>query len=248
MQLSIITINYNNVVGLKRTLESVLSQSERAFEYLVIDGGSHDGSKQLLETSDGIDFWLSENDRGIYDAMNKGIVAAHGEYLLFINSGDRLFEADTIKKITPYLDGTSIVYGNLKIEEDTGLRDGFMPDVIDLRQMMKDTLWHPVSFLKRELFSLHGFYDIDYKICGDYEFFFNVIIDKRVKQRHFHEFVAVFDLEGISSTPESRIVILEERRRAQRKWLSESAIDRFWKHERRREALRPGRRLLPRWF
>jgi glycosyltransferase involved in cell wall biosynthesis len=249
LKLSIITVSRNNVVGLKKTVASVLSQSERTlFEYIVIDGGSHDGSKALLEDSVGIDFWISESDRGIYDAMNKGILRAHGEYLLFINSGDRLFEANTIREVMPYLDGTQIVYGDLKLEEGPRLRDGFMPEVIDLRQLMQDTLWHPVSFIRSELFSLHGLYDTTYRICADYEFFFNVIIDKKVSQHHVSEFIAIFELTGVSSTPANQIVVREEKRRAQLAWLSKREIDRFWRHERRRQALRRGRRFLSRWF
>lgn len=255
MKLTIITINYNNVDGLKKTLESILHQSSRTFEYIVIDGGSDDGSKELVEKSDGIDFWISERDGGIYDAMNKGIENAAGDYLLFINSGDRLFEMDTIARATAQLDGTPIVYGDLKWElEPTQLTDGCLPDVIDLRQMMTNTLWHPASFIKRDLFLRHGFYDISYKICGDYDFFFNVIIDKKVRHRHIHQFIAVFDFTGISAKPESGTVMADEKKRVQRRWLSEEEIDRFWRYEGRRQvidrgryALRHGRRLASRW-
>src|SRR4051794_24669180 len=92
--LSIITINRNNLSGLRRTLESVLAQTDRGFEYVVIDGGSSDGSQELLRATVGIDYWISEHDNGIFDAMNKGIATAHGDYLLFINSGDCLYEPD----------------------------------------------------------------------------------------------------------------------------------------------------------
>ena len=95
--LSIITVNRNNLAGLTRTIESVLGQTDRDFEYLVIDGASSDGSRELLEQTPGIDYWVSEPDAGIYEAMNKGLARASGEYLQFINSGDRLFEPDTIR-------------------------------------------------------------------------------------------------------------------------------------------------------
>jgi glycosyltransferase involved in cell wall biosynthesis len=231
MKLSIITINYNNAGGLKKTLDSILGQAERSFEYIVIDGGSTDGSKDLLEQSNGIAYWVSERDKGIYDAMNKGIAKASGEYLLFINSGDKLFEPDTIKKIIPQLDGASIVYGNMKIDEGKQLKDGFMPDTIDLRQMMNDTLWHPVSFIKKELFDKHGLYKTDYKICGDYDFFFNVIIDKKVPLKHINQFICVFDLTGISSKSENAALIKEEKAKVQKSYLSEEQIEEFRKSQ-----------------
>jgi len=83
-KLSIITINYNNCAGLKRTIDSVVSQSFKDYEWIVIDGGSKDGSKDLIEQySDSFTYWVSEPDNGIYNAMNKGIEKANGEWMLF---------------------------------------------------------------------------------------------------------------------------------------------------------------------
>lgn len=242
MKLSIITINYNNAGGLKKTLDSILGQTEKSFEYIVIDGGSTDGSKELLEQSNGITYWISEKDKGIYDAMNKGIMKAQGEYLLFINSGDRLCEPDTLKKIFPHLNGTAIVYGNLKIDENGQLKDGFMPAVIDLKQMMNDTLWHPVSFIKRELFDKYGLYKTDYKICGDYDFFFNVVIDKKVSLKHVNQFISVFDLSGISSRPENVVLIKAEKAKIQKSYLSEEQIEEFRKSQDKKT------NFFTRWF
>ena len=96
--ISIITVNFNDKIGLERTLESVFSQNFRNFEYLVIDGGSNDGSKDLLEkNSEKINYWVSEPDKGIYNAMNKGISFAKGEYLIFLNSGDHLKNENSLE-------------------------------------------------------------------------------------------------------------------------------------------------------
>lgn len=95
MKLSIITINYNNREGLRKTIESVVAQTTREFEYIVIDGGSTDGSVDVIkEFSDYIDYWVSEPDKGIYNAMNKGVKVAHGDYCQFLNSGDWLYDSN----------------------------------------------------------------------------------------------------------------------------------------------------------
>ena len=138
----------------------------------------------------------------------------------------------------PYLDGTEIVYGNLRIESDSGEWDGFMPDRIDLRQMMLDTLWHPVSFIRADLFRRHGAYDTSFRICGDYDWFFNVIVDKHVTQRHIPLIVARFALDGLSSQPENARTVEAEKQRSQRRWLSERQIKAFWARERARRVVR----------
>src|SRR5688572_27521016 len=98
-KISIITINYNNLDGLKRTVDSVVNQTWQEFEYIVIDGGSTDGSGAYIESkSKHFHYWVSEPDKGIYNAMNKGIVKATGEYLLFLNSGDHFFNDTVLEK------------------------------------------------------------------------------------------------------------------------------------------------------
>ena len=100
MKYSIITINYNNADGLRRTIESVVSQTYADYEYLIIDGGSTDGSVNAIkEYEDKISYWVSEKDGGIYNAMNKGVKVAHGEYLIFMNSGDVFYNDRVIERI-----------------------------------------------------------------------------------------------------------------------------------------------------
>lgn len=113
MKLSIITINYNNKEGLKRTAESVKRQRCKDFEYIVVDGDSSDGSKEVMqEYADTIDIAISEKDTGIYNAMNKGVKVAQGEFLLFLNSGDWLNSTDVTEVILSYLtDNIDILSG-----------------------------------------------------------------------------------------------------------------------------------------
>ncbi len=111
MRYSIITINYNNRDGLRKTIESVVNQSCRDIEYIVIDGGSTDGSVEVIEEYAGkIDYWVSERDKGIYNAMNKGLAQAHGEYLNFMNSGDCFHDNDVLINLPQDAD-EDIIFG-----------------------------------------------------------------------------------------------------------------------------------------
>ena len=104
-KISIITVNYNDREGLKKTIESVINQTWQDFEFIIIDGGSTDGSREVIEQyKDKIDYWISEPDKGIYNAMNKGIKAASGEFLLFLNSGDRLIDKNITEKVISKLE------------------------------------------------------------------------------------------------------------------------------------------------
>ena len=89
MKYSIITINYNHIEGLKRTIDSVISQTSSNYEYIIIDGGSTDGSVNIIkEYKEHLVYWISEKDNGVYHAMNKGVAQAQGDYCIFMNSGD----------------------------------------------------------------------------------------------------------------------------------------------------------------
>lgn len=237
-ELSIITINRNNAYGLAKTLASVTDQTDRDFEYLVVDGASTDGSRDLIAEAPEVNWWVSEPDGGIYEAMNKGIAYAAGEYLLFLNSGDALCESDTVRKVRPHLGSADIVYGDLRFEAPDRSWDGPMPEKIGLRHMMLDTLYHPVSFIRRDLFGRHGAYDPSYEICGDYEWFFNVIVDKGVTLRHIDQCITIHDVTGLSSQPANLPMITRERMRAQTRWLSQQQIDAFWRRQRLRAIAR----------
>ena len=220
-KVSIITVNKNNCTGLIKTIESVFEQSLFDYEYIIIDGGSADGSRELLSTyKEHITYALSEKDNGIYDAMNKGIDLATGEYLQFLNSGDYLYEKETISKIVSELSGEDIIYGNMKISDKEGITDGLMPDEITVEQMVRDTLWHPVSFIKKELFLNFGKYDTSYKIIADYDFFFKAIIKEKCTTKHVDQFISVFDLTGLSSDIKNVSLIKTEREKVQEKYLS----------------------------
>jgi len=197
MILSIITINYNNRDGLRKTIESVVNQTYRDFEYIIIDGGSTDGSVDVIrEYADKIDYWVSEKDKGIYNAMNKGVAVAHGEYTQFLNSGDYLCDKDVLEKVFSHNFTEDIVCGNIITLKGGGM---IAPESVTMEYFIKGSLPHPSAFIKRELFDTH-LYDEQYKISGDWEFFIYHLIIKNASYKSINLNVTVFDTNGISST------------------------------------------------
>lgn len=206
--LSIITINYNNSQGLRETVESVIGQSFKDIEYIVIDGGSTDGSKDVIEEYIGnIDYWVSEPDRGIYNAMNKGIRASHGEYLLFLNSGDVLHTQNVIENILPKLGDNDLVIGKVLLS-NTG-KINVVPEELTLLLFYKKSIPHQATFIKRELM-LRYMYDESFKIVSDWKFFMQTLIIDNASYEHLDVIVAEFDTGGISAT--NRVLVEMERR------------------------------------
>lgn len=140
MLFSIITVNLNNYCGLLKTIKSVVEQTFRDYEWIIIDGGSTDGSKQLIEQySQFISYWVSEPDTGIYNAMNKGIRVSSGDYLLFLNSGDWLASPTVLEDVYKTAPTVDFVYGD-HIERD-GSR-GISPEVISFLRLYQSTICH----------------------------------------------------------------------------------------------------------
>lgn len=225
--LSIITINRNNANGLDKTIQSVINQSYEDFEYIVIDGNSTDHSIDIIKKyNSNINYWVSETDKGIYNAMNKGIAKANGNYVLFLNSGDYLVNNDVLKSVFEKQQTADIIYGNMQIDWGNGkITSGKMPDKITFKQMYIDTLWHPVSFIKKTLFDKYGLYNETYKVVADYDFFFKVIIINNVTTYHINVDIAMYNLNGLSSLPENKALEQAERRKVIESYLPQSIID-----------------------
>lgn len=210
-KISIITINFNNKEGLERTILSVTSQNFKDFEYIVIDGGSTDGSKEIIEKHNNqISYWVSEPDKGIYNAMNKGIAAAKGEYLLFLNSGDHFCDENSLMKASAYLGKEDIVYSNLQL---VNLQSSFIkeyPKKLTLFSFYYGSLPHPATFIKKTAFQKLGLYDENLKIVSDWKWFLEAIISHKQTYKHIDETISTFYLDGISSTQENIAKIQEE--------------------------------------
>lgn len=200
MKLSIITINYNDRSGLQKTIESVISQTFRDFEWIVIDGGSTDGSRELIEqNADRFSYWVSEPDHGVYNAMNKGIKVARGEYLQFLNSGDWLFDETSLARCFSHPFTSDIVYGDFFFAyKDGKMEKSHFPSQLTLRYFYRRSLGHNASFIKRDLL-LGDLYDERFRIVSDWAFF----LKQALKNRSFEyidEVVSCFDTDGISRT------------------------------------------------
>lgn len=195
MKLSIITINYNNKDGLLKTIKSIINQTSNSFEYIIIDGGSTDGSLDIIkEYEEEITYWISEPDRGIYNAMNKGIVKAVGEYLLFMNSGDCLYDNKVIADSIPFLNGTDIVVGNMSCGKIYN-----SPDEITFKILYSYTIPHQAAFIRRELQNKY-LYNENLKIVSDWEFFLMSLIFNNASYCKIPFTISEYDMNGISST------------------------------------------------
>ncbi len=209
--ISIITVNLNNLSGLKKTLQSVLEQDYPEIEYLIIDGGSIDGSAEFIKSNENkFSYWISEKDSGIYDAMNKGIAKAKGEYLLFLNSGDFFSSKESISKLIYGNSNYDIIYGNIAMNKTSSLEVVKYPANLSLNYFRYATLPHQASLIKKNLFLNFGNYITHFKIVSDWAFFCDVIMKHKATYKHVDEVITIFDITGISSQPSSGIIIRHE--------------------------------------
>jgi len=212
MKLSIITINLNNASGLRKSIESVVTQTYTDYEYIVIDGGSSDGSADvIIKYANRITYWVSEPDKGIYNAMNKGILQANGEYLQFLNSGDCLVNENILAKVFETLRTDDIIYGHLNYVYEKGIRIHKMPEEkqLSLQYFFNHTIAHSAAFIARRLFS-DNLYDESYMIGADKKFFIEKIIIQNCTVQNLDEVIVNFDTKGISSNPDYKVRKNEE--------------------------------------
>jgi len=200
MKLSIITINKNDAIGLEKTIESVVDQTYNDFEYIVIDGSSTDDSVEIIKKySTKINYWVSEPDTGIYNAMNKGLRKAQGEYCLFLNSGDWLISSTTLQDVFNEIGNITtadIFYSDLNIIDGGLIR---YPDNLSIIHLIRRPINHQNSLIKRSLFYEHGFYNEDLVIASDWEFFLYELWKYKSNFIHIKTCISIFNLHGIGS-------------------------------------------------
>lgn len=206
--LSIITINYNDLEGLKETVRSVLDQSFSDREYIIIDGNSNDGSKEFIkENEQHFSFWVSEPDTGIYNAMNKGVSEAKGRYLLFLNSGDSLTSPQILQQFIEHdkFKG-DVIYGDY-IFENGGKQ---YPDELTPFYFMRTSLPHQSTLFAKDVFDEMGGYDERYKIASDRAFYLKCFLSERYEFQHVPVALSTFDLSGLSNSSEWKKKKIEE--------------------------------------
>lgn len=209
MKISIITINYKNLDGLRTTADSIIQQTDKNFEWIVIDGGSNDGTKEYLESiSAYISYWVSEPDKGIYNAMNKGVQNAKGDYCWFINSGDSLCDSEVIARLQNFKFDSDIVCCSCRYGTSEKYTICKPKSYISLRTLTSyntmtkhidsSAIAHPSTLIKRDLL-LETPYDETCKIAADYKFWLDQLIDRNRTYSTLPIETSLFNLDGISS-------------------------------------------------
>lgn len=217
MKLSIVTINYNDAVGLKKTLESVAMQKpcDCEVEHIVVDGGSTDESVDVIKQYPHVARWVSEKDYGIYNAMNKGIKMATGDYCQFLNAGDMLAGPDVISQMCSSLVAKQfpdILYGQMrKVFADGSITHDISGGGREYTLMLAyhGCLNHSPAYIRRSLFDKFGLYDETLKICSDWKWYLQTIVLGGTQAVYTPVLVTIFDMGGVSET---RKDILEEER------------------------------------
>lgn len=216
MRLSIITVNYNNAEGLRKTLASVAMQTYGNLEHVIIDAASTDGSVEIIrEYADKADYpvlWSSKQDKGIYDGMNCGIKKVTGDFVQILNSGDILAAPDVTERMINHLlalnsslstdNSTAILYGNM-IKKNYALskvvgKSG--EEEYSLLNYYTGTLNHDCCYIRRDLFDAYGLYDVNLKIVSDWKWFLQAIGLGNVKPVYVDIDVTIFDASGISES------------------------------------------------
>jgi len=203
-KITIVTICYNNVKEIRSTIESVINQTYNNIEYLIVDGDSSDGSVGVInEYLDKIDRFLSEPDKNMYDAINKGLKMATGEIVGLIHAGDRLFDNRVVEKIASHFESNEIdvMYGHsyLVNEHDVPVRINRSPEY---RRNLAKIGWmpsHQSIYIRRALLEKYGYYNIELHPSADYEFFLRYFHFNRLRIKRLNEYIVRFAMGGMST-------------------------------------------------
>ncbi len=226
-KLSIITICYNDLAGLMKTVESVKAQDFSDYEHIIVDGASTDGSADFIkQNASSFTKWVSEKDGGIYNAQNKGWKMASGDYCLFLNSGDYLADSKVLSTVFTHANPSEIIYGDILVDNgsDPLYRLG-QHDPFSFEDMIYTTLFHPAAFIKRQLLVERNGYDESFRIVADYDFFLEMLLVKKCTTQYIPTPVSVFNTAGVGSDPANKKKHDEERRRAQLKYFPLDKIE-----------------------
>lgn len=227
MFVSVITVCFQAAAVIERTLVSVIRQSFTDVEYIVIDGNSQDGTIDIINKyHDKITCFLTEPDTGIYQAMNKGIRLAKGDYCLFLNAGDTFINKDVLSDIAPLLSGESVITGNMITVQDGRIQDFIQPPTsIDFHFLCNNCLSHQASFIKTALLKSHP-YDESLQIASDWKFWFEQLYLNHGSYKPVDIDISVFARDGLSTRDSSGLTV-QEREKVILEVLGAEAVSRF---------------------
>lgn len=222
MKISLLTVSYNSAATIEDTIKSVVSQDYKDIEYIIVDGKSKDNTVDIIKSYDSqLSQWISEPDKGIYDAMNKGLKMTSGEVVGMLNSDDYYFDNHVISKVAQAFEDPSVdaVFGNLIVVDPNRLdkvvrlysakkwhpgkfAKGFMPP-------------HPTFFVRRKYYEQFGLFKTDYKIASDYELLIRFLYVHKLRYKYLPMTMVVMRQGGVSSSGiKSNIILNKEIKRA----------------------------------
>jgi len=221
LKVSVITVCLNSAEYLERAICSVLSQTYKNIEHVIIDGGSTDNTLNIIRKYENcISYWVSESDSGIYDAMNKGIKQATGDIIYLLNSDDRFYDAKVIERVVDSFNRNRVdfIYGDILSEyiEKPGFSLGKYPSFITRLYLTRRTIAHQATFIYRRCFKEVGYFDTRYKILSDYEWLLRALYKNRLRYKHIKQIISVFQCGGISTNKDNRTQIMLEEESIQR--------------------------------
>ena len=213
--ITVITVCYNAIETIEQTINSVINQNYYNLEYIIIDGGSTDGTVEIIKKyTEKISYWISEPDKGIYDAMNKGVAKASGDYVAFINADD-WYENNILNELDIYFKKQyDLIYGIIKLYN----KNTFLyAHGASMNNIKKEMIAHPSTFIKKDIFEELGGYNLNYKYVADYELMLRLAI-KGGKFMFVDKIIANFRLNGASSDIKS----LQEKNKLKRRFCNRS--------------------------
>jgi len=202
--ISIITVVLNSVDCIENTIQSVINQTYPNKEYIIIDGGSTDGTLDIIKKYDGhINYFVSEPDKGIYDAMNKGIKYAKGDKIIFLGAGDCFYNNEVLTQVAPFLNKYDFVYGNVILKSPVDSKEIIYDGKFSSYKLTIKNICHQGIFYDKGLFTKYGHYDLMYKIWADYEF--NLRVFRKTKKKYLNLIIAINKPGGISQQREDEL-------------------------------------------
>jgi hypothetical protein len=205
IEFSVITVAKNAAATLEKCIASVAAQRYAPLEYILIDGGSADETAAIVARhKPRVDCFVSEPDNGIYDAMNKGLKLARGEFIYFLGADDYLLDENVLADVAAFIErtpGCDFVYGGIEVRHPDGRAETFMPPPPQdaLRFLVSGCLPHQASFASRRTFELAGAFDDRYRVAGDYDWFLRVVSHPQLTTRRIERVIASYRIDGVSN-------------------------------------------------